>query len=397
MRRRVLLTIAALMAASCVYEFEPEGVVSQKRIVIEGDILIGGMTTIDVRSTMPVTYEEDFDMSSPIGKAWVEDSEGGLYEEKLAWDQYFEYHSSFTIDTREASPLLSYRLHFSDYMTGNHYVSRWQQVVPAPAVTGMSFDYDLENVNIMMDLDGKDGRYFRWDYVEDWEYHAEYAPTYYFDLDANLPRYFDENSHMADYSNYWCWGRAASKEFGLASTENQSRNVLENMVILSEDRGSLRFQTYYRVDVTVRSLEKDAYDYLHNMKEISNLTGSLFSPSPDDMRGNIICLQDTTEFVIGYVSAVQIEKHRMYIRTGENLFYKEPKPATLFEPDFTNGFSSYLDYYKNGYRPVTDIFITDPETNATHMAIGWGPSGCAWCQALGGSKKRPDDWPTATR
>lgn len=388
MKRAIYIILTAMLAASCVYKFEPEGIVSQRRIVIEGDILIGGMTEVQVRSTMPIIYDETFDMSSPLGMAWIEDDNGSTYEDRHV---PMEGKSIFTFDTRDASVEHRYRLHFKDYGTGNEYISRWQQVVKAPTVTGMSFDYDLENVNIRMDVEGNESNYYRWDFIEDWEYHAEYAPTYIFDEVTGRTRYYDNG--LPDYSNYWCWNRSISKEFGLASTERQSQNKLEKQIIITDDRRNLKYQTLYRMDVTVRSLDKDAYDYLHNMKEISDITGSLFAPSPDDMRGNIICQQDSTEFVIGYISAVQIEKHRLYIDTGENVFYKPPKPTILYEP-VLNEFFTITDFYNNGNRPVMDVNIEDPETNTSKTIVGWGPSSCIYCQSFGGSKKRPDDWPT---
>lgn len=387
MKRAIYIILTAILAASCVYSFEPEGIVSQRRIVIEGDILIGGMTEVDVRCTMPIIYDEEFDMSTPVGRAWIEDSNGLTYEDQSAP----LLKSSFTFDTREASADCSYRLHFQDYGTGNEYISRWQSVIKAPTVTDMSFDYDLENVNIRMDVVGNDTNYYRWDYVEDWEYHAEYAPTYIFDANRGGPRYF--NDGLPDYSNYWCWNRAISKEFGLASTERQSQNRLDKQILVTDSRRSIKYQSHYRMDVTVRGLDKDAYDYLRNMKEISNITGSLFAPSPDDMRGNIICQQDSTEFVIGYISAVQIEKHRMYIGMGENTFYIAPLPTVLFDPPLDE-FTTLVDHYNNGLRPVMDVSVTDPDTGMSSTIVGWGPSSCILCQSFGGTKKRPDDWPT---
>lgn len=382
MKRAIFIILTAVLAASCIYQFEPEGIVSQRRVVIEGDILIGGQTTVTVSSTQPILYEEDFDQSSPLGKAWIEDSKGRIYED-LTIPQ--KGKSTFTFNTEKASADLSYRLHFKDYGTGNEYVSGWEKVVKAPEIKNMSFDYDAEKVNIRMDVDGGDTDHFRWDYREDWEYHAEYAPTYYFDPQTS--RVLEYNEGLPDYSMYYCWDYYISKEFGLASTEKQSANRLEGQIIATHDRTNLRFQSYYRMDVSLMGLTKDAYDYLHNMREISDITGSLFAASPDDMRGNIVCQQDTTEFVIGYISAVQLARQKMYIPLGENIFYKGAQPTQLTEPELGEN-ETILDYYNNGHRPVIDIPAEILYT------VGWGPESCINCVLLGGSKNRPDDWPT---
>lgn len=379
MKRAIYIILTAVLAASCVYRFEPEGIVSQKRVVIEGDILIGGITKVDVRSTSPIIYDQNFDASAPIGNAWIEDDRGHTYEDM----DHMSGKSSFTFDTRRADVSCSYRLHFKDLSTGKEYVSSWQSVVAAPQVTGMSFDYDEENVNLRMDVDGKDNQFLRWDYLEEWEYHADYAPTYYFDLISG--RVMSYNNGMPDYTNYWCWNKHESTEFGLASTEQMSANRLDQQIIETYERKNLRFQSYYRMDVTVRGLTKEAYDYLHNMREISDITGSLFAPSPDDMRGNIVCQQDTTEFVIGYISAVQVEKKRMYIGGRENVFFK-PTPLTHLSKAET----PLRELYSMGARPVVDI---PDETAGT--VVGWGPERCINCLFFGGSKNRPEDWPTS--
>lgn len=376
--------MAALLAASCVYPFEPEGIVSQRRLVIEGDIIIGGETTIKVSATWPIIYTDDFDMSKPAGNAWIEDSEGNTY-----FDHTFGFSNSlgafgmneFHIDTRGASPDLKYRLVFHDYQNERMYESSWQEVVRAPQITDMSYDYDDSDVNIRMSVEGGDNQFFRWDYREDWEYHAEYAPFLTFDVSTG--RVVDLGA--PDYSHYWCYDKHLSSEFGLASTEKQSANRLDDQIITTQSRKELRFQTSYRMRVTVSGLNRDAYDYLHNMLEISDINGSLFSPSPDDMRGNIKCQQDSTEFVIGYISAIEQTTKQMYIPVGHNLFYKAPPFTPLVEPELGTTWT-LLDYYMNGMRPVRQ------EMKEMSMVTLWGPLRCIDCRMGGGALKRPDDW-----
>lgn len=383
MKRIPYIFICALLAVSCIYPFEPEGVVSQKRIVFEGDILIGQESVITVRSTMPIIYDEGFDTAVPFGHAFVEDNAGNTYRYSSATStsNYLE----FRIDTRQASPDNEYRLHFIDERTRYDYVSSWQKVVRAPEITGMSFDYDNVAVNVRMDVDGGETSHFRWDYSEDWEYHAEYIPFYWFNEETQRVEEYPAGEPNFDY--YWCWNSASSNEFGLASTETQSANRLDRQIIATRGRSNIRFQSCYRMNVLVRGLTKDAYDYLRNMLEISDITGSLFSPSPDDMRGNMVCQQDSTEFVIGYISAVEPVIGEMYIGPDENGFYREPAPTTLYVPVFDEN-NTILDYYRRGLRPVMDI------PDGLFTSVGWGPERCINCLSAGGTKKRPDNWPT---
>lgn len=382
MKRLLYIILAALAAASCVYQFEPEGIAVQKRVVIEGDIIIGGETTVMVSCTTPLNFDSEYDYNSPIGEAWIEGEDGSsFYSHRTDPSNYFSF------DTREARKDTRYRLHFKDLTTGREYVSTWQEVVPAPDIDKMFFDYDDNNVYLRVSADGHDNSYFKWDYTEDWEYHAEYAPLFRF----NPFTWQTERLDMPDYSTYYCWNHSRSTESGLVSTRSQSSNVLDGQVIQSYDRKSLRFQYIYRMDLTMTGLSRDAYDYLHNMKEISNITGSLFAPSPDDMRGNIRCQQDTTEFVIGYISAVEQVKERLYINYGENKFYRSPLPTLLEEPNLEN--MSILEYYEAGFRPVQE----ESSESGMGTVVKWGPERCVNCLLFGGSKTRPYDWPNNHR
>lgn len=379
MKRVIYILVAALAAASCVYKFEPEGIVSQSRVVIEGDIIVGGTTHVHVSCSEPIIYDPEFYGVDPRGEAWVEGEDGSIFNDKT---QTAYGKSQFTIDTQKARPGVRYRLHFKETGTSKEYVSEWQDVVPAPEITGMSFDYDSEKVFIRVSADGKDTKYFRWDYVEDWEVHAEYAPMFKF----NTETWQCEQLLEPDYSTYWCWNHYESREFGLVSTESQSENRLEGQIIESYARKSSRFQYLYRMDLTLTGMNSDAYAYLRNMKEISNISGSLFAPSPDDMRGNIICEQDPSEFVVGFISAVQPAKKRFYITSDENAFYRAPAPTILVEPVLENDTTIY-DYYMAGHRPVFEEMVE------MAAVVKWGPRSCVDCTVMGGNKNKPADWP----
>ena len=383
MKRAIYIIIALLLASSCIYQFDPEGITSERRIVIEGDILIGGETVISVRSTMPISFDEEFDTSRPVGKAVIEDSKGKFYYDLGTGGADA---SDFTFDTRTAPEDRMYRLHFKDSKSNKEYVSSWQKVVPAPDINKIYCEYeaDEEDVRIRMNVDGHDEQFFRWDYVEDWQYHADYAPKFMFDIDR---KYVYELAD-SDYSHYWCWGNYASMEFGLASTTHQNANRLDGQVIATRSRRNNRFQYIYRMNLSVRGLTKDAYDYLHNMREISDITGSLFAPNPDDMRGNIVCQQDSTEFVIGFISAVKEARKTMYLKPGEHSFFI-PTPAPVIDvPQLEEGRTLY-DFYMAGNRPVMEV----PAGLGTD--VGWGPERCVNCLYGGGSKKKPEDWPTS--
>lgn len=383
MKKYIYILFAALLASSCIYEFTPEGGKAEKRLVIEGDIVLGGESKFDISYTVPIgSYENEEDeiVIAPYGEGWIEASDGTIYK-----DSRDNFHgSSFTINTESASENLRYRFHFDDITNGRSYISRWQEVAPQPEIEKVYVDYDDWSVYVRMDVNGFDNAYFRWNYEENWEIHAQYAPMYYFDVENE--RVVENENSMQDFSLYYCWKRFKPSIFGLAQTEKQNENKMQGRIIASYERTDDRFQLMYRMDLEVTGITKDAYNYLNNMLEISDISGSLFSPSPDDTRGNIVCQQDSTEFVIGYVSVVKPVKKRFQVFQGENLFYRLGYYYTLAEPKLEEG-QTLLDYYNMDNRPVQEI------SGESEQTVGWGPRRCIDCTALGGDKNKPADWP----
>ena len=383
MKKTIYLIISILLVASCVYPFEPEGVVSQPRLVFEGDIVLGEVFSITVRSTHPINPDdtEGF-IGVQTGRARVESSKGAIYP-GINWSSGGD-GLRFSFDLTGADPDAEYRLHFHEEGgDGKDYYSRWQEVMAAPEVTDLEFDYDDEKVHIRVDAGSSTSSYFKWDYTEDWQFHAEYIPHNWFNVPSRSVMPYEGGY---DDSLYWCWNHASSVESGLASTGSLKENRLDGHLVVSFDRSNIRFQWRYRMDITMRNLGKEAYDYLRNMNEISDISGDLFSPNPNDMRGNMVCVQDSSEFVIGYISAVQLARKRMYIASDENTFYKAPSSTELFLPEVSQS-RGLLDYFNADFRPVMDI----PVDMGT--AVGWGPLRCIDCRASGGTKLRPSDWP----
>jgi hypothetical protein len=71
----------------------------------------------------------------------------------------------------------------------------------------------------------------------------------------------------------------------------------------------------YSILVQQFGITQDAYNYWENLKKNTELRGSIFDAQPSQLVGNIHCLQDPTEPVLGYVSLRQCSNkniHRQY-------------------------------------------------------------------------------------
>ena len=97
----------------------------------------------------------------------------------------------------------------------------------APTPDEITVEYDADYVYLGLKLKGDDSasRYYRWNYEETYEYHADFMPDYYLDFSVDL------NTHLAYIERtapvdpkYYCWNKSRSRESTLVSTENLSEN-----------------------------------------------------------------------------------------------------------------------------------------------------------------------------
>lgn len=370
------MMLAAVSLASCIYDFDPVVVEDASRLVINGEITIGGISSFSTYYTQPLDNRKTLKSN---GILLVESENGKTYGSNRSG-------SSFEIDTRDANPNVRYRIKYQEKTTGKTYLSTWQNVLPAPKVSDYTYTFDEDNVYTKITVDGGDDiQFFKWKYDETWEFHADYIPEWEFNPETGRV----DSLERSDASLYYCWANTSSTDFGLASAEDHSSNVLKNQSLVVIPRRSQKLTSMYRVDVTCSALTKDAYNYFMNMRNISNMTGSLFTPSPDDMRGNIYNVNDSKEFVVGYITAVQKSVTRYYLDPRKDALYipRKVEPLIdLFKPDLTH--MSLFDFVREGNIPVIRVYPPDEAS-----FIGWGDKSCADCRRkYNGYLEKPADW-----
>ena len=97
-----------LTVVSCIYPFNPELPDQVNRaVVIEGNILIGEMSTATLRYLLPLSGKQN---GYPMGTAYVEDDQGKVYNGFTGSSLYENQGYQLYFDTREASSGCEYRL-----------------------------------------------------------------------------------------------------------------------------------------------------------------------------------------------------------------------------------------------------------------------------------------------
>ena len=381
----ISLVCSALMSVSCIYPFEPEAVDGSGALVIEGDILIGRKTVVKISHTAPVS-NPNAEARRIDGEVWVENDAGTVFQGISDYNDT----GTFTVDTQNADPSRNYRMHFLDNDSGKEYVSEWVPVCAAPVIDSLSYniDYEKEKFNVALSMHSLGHSYFKWSYVEDWEYHSMY--------DARLKAIYTpptgwgrgsvtvEEMDIMKESRFYCYRHEVSSQILTFSTEKQTDDRFVDLEFLPIARNDNRISTTYRIVVDLEPLTKDAYLYWENIKANSEYNGNLFAPSPSELVGNIRCVQEPDEMVMGYISAAQIARDKLVVTHIEINFYKDTERYEEAETVMPN---RWLEYYNNGYLPY-DYATYPPDINQTL----WAPYRCVDCRARGGAFQRPEDW-----
>lgn len=390
--------IAALAAvSSCIYPFTPKVSASDNRLVIEGDILIGEISEVRI-SRVNKMYESTSDL--PIEtEIQIESEDGKRYPPLPVKSNYAK------IDLTDAPDNVRYRLCVYEANSGKHYNSAWVDV-KKPAVVDALTHHPIDagqyspqgSVAIALSMHSNDdSQHFRWSYKETYEYHAQYYATYYY-----LPPVFGTETWNDGYgvvkkfedgnNNYYCWRTQESNRIMLFSTVAQNENRFEDLEFHVIPRTSNMLEEVYYIKVYLQALDADAYRYWKSMYDNTYQQGNLFSPTPSSMRGNILCEEDPSEMVLGYIAAARRATEDLYIDNLDTHYYIDNRTNRTFSGEPVD---VPKEHWNKRYTVDRWLPYTMEIDDNFREHIVWLPDWCVDCKAAsnGGTKTKPAGWP----
>ena len=385
---RLFAAFAAMILAveACVYPFEPVIEGTDGRLVVEGDIHVGSVSDFSFSRVYPISGD-DFQISPPVVQGYIEGEDGTRVESTpLPYSGYGygygEYGSySIRFDTSKLKAKQRYRLHFEEKESGAVYESDWIEVCPPPVIDELSYilDEEREELNVALSMHCNGRSHFRWHYDEVWEYKADAKATCYYDPATNMVVDFPE-----DVNIFHCWSRYDSPTIKIFSTADQVDDRFVDLEFHRIPRNDKRLQILYQIKVYLEALNEDAYAYWQNIRENSENQGTIFSPTPSQMPGNIHCVSDPSVLVIGFINAAEQAEAEMYYDDYVERFYRGSSNFEYFEikPD------EFALYYERGYIPFNHFLDFD----RGHI-YQWGSKRCLDCRTGGGTKDKPSYWP----
>ncbi len=273
-------------------------------LVVDGFINSGNDSTVIMLSkTVQLTGKTTY---NPVlgATVTVEGEQNGVYN---LYDNTNNGHYT-SLNNLNLSSSQKYRLRI---VNGNRqYLSDFVEVKPTPPIDSIGFNIQNGNVNVYVNAHDPTNstRYYRWDYEETWQFHSKYQSGWMLDttINALVPR-------PPEQSVYDCFGSDLSSHIVLASTEKLAKDVVYQNSIVQIPLSAEKVETRYSILLKQYAITQDAFNFYQNLQKNTEQLGSIFDAQPSQLSGNIHCLTDPSELVVGYITANNVQTKRIYI------------------------------------------------------------------------------------
>lgn len=364
----LIISIISLFSWSgCISEYDP-GIEGYSNILVVEGFVTDGTTVIKLKRS--VSLSESLSDAPVVNNAevYVETSDGETFLPSTISE------GSYYIQVGDMDVNKSYRVKIA--VDGHTYASEFLTPIETPPIDTLTFYQkskgDLIETRINSTGTDETSRYYMWSFNEIWEIKSEVMAL------ATQEEIGGPITMHYPYSPYhYCWKWGNSNSILIGSSYKLNENKINEVKIAENLPTSDRFSMIYFIEARQNALRKETYDYFNTLKMNAESTGSIFGPTPSEMKGNIECLTDNTVPVIGYVE-VSFSQYKTQIHDASvfsEMYEKSRRDCPIFE---TVGQAEAA-----GISDVTVAFDA-------YSFIG---RICVDCRMLGGTKRKPAFWP----
>jgi hypothetical protein len=345
-------------------------------LVVEGFINVNGTTNI----MMTRSSSLDSPMLIPEPGAQVEVQSDNGVSFLLTENPGGHYSGNAMI----LDPAQQYRLHILT-TNGREYLSDLTAAKITPPIDTVTWTGNSTAVTIYVSTHDSQNQpgYYQWQFDETWKYSSAFSSTLEYVDDQLIPRPDSDGI-------YYCWRSDVSTNINVASTEKLSENVISNYPLTEIPYAtSDKLIDKYSILVRQYSLTKEWYEWNQKIKKNTEQLGSIFDAQPSETGGNIHCVTDPTETVVGFVGCTTETQKRIFISR-----YDIPPAVILSGYEFCIKDTIGLDpsviharLSQGFYLPVHPVYILG-------LLKGYEISGpdCVDCRLKGGTTVKPPFW-----
>ncbi|MFB9841899.1 DUF4249 domain-containing protein [Mucilaginibacter ginsenosidivorans] len=388
--KKIIYTLTILLVWwGCKKPYQPVAITTDSNyLVVEGIINTGNDSTI-IRLSRTVKVSSS-QRSTPELNAMViiESDAGATYGLPDAGNGYYK-----------AGPLgLSssnkYRLRITT-ATGKTYESDLIEARNSPPIDSVYYRILNNGVEIYADTHDPTNstKYYRWEYESTYQYHSafnSFLKLVTTPQDTVLGRTIPEHIYV-------CYRGNKSSTILINSSAKLSQDVITQNPIAFIASNAEELESRYSILVKQYALTPGAFSYFQQLKKNSEQLGSIFDAQPSELPGNIHCLTNPSEPVLGYITAGAPTQLRMYIRNRDLPAWLTDSPYSgckldtdLFaRPQGSTVVNEVQEYIYTGVH--IPIFVIQPQGAPKPDGYTASVPGCVDC-TLRGTNIKPAFW-----
>jgi len=281
-----------------------------------------------------------------------------------------------------------YRLYIKT-REGKEYASDYVNVRIAPLIDSIGWIRENNNgLQIYVNThDPKNNTwYYRWTTEETWEFHSVYYTNLTYSRDPVTNRIngvkWRRPDRQVEPKLFTCWKGESGTGIVLGSSAKLSIDSIHKPLI-NIPFGSWKLSVLYSVIIKQYALTKEEYEFLDKMKKNSEEIGNVFGRQPSELKGNIHCLSNPSEPVIGYIGIANRQEKRIWISRSD-----VPDWRYFMECETYNVPIDSVEEYSM-YTPISPTTINISGNIDSYMVAT--PS-CVDC-TVRGTNIKPSFWP----
>jgi Domain of unknown function (DUF4249) len=272
---------------------------------------------------------------------------------------------------------------------GKEYASDFATVKRTPDIDSISWKQENGGVRIYVSTHDPQNntKYYHWKFEETWEIHSVYYSSLVYIYDQNstpIAVGYRNPDGSVDTTIYKCWNTVNSTNINLGSSEKLSKDLIY-LPLVYIDPGSEKLSVLYSINVRQYALSHEGYLFFQKIKKNTEQLGSIFDPQPSELKGNIHCLTNPAETVIGYIDISEEKILRKFISRADLQAWDYRADCITYKID--NNRDSILEH-GIGLSPTTPASFGIAITSF----YAANDKNCIDC-TLRGTNVRPSFWP----
>ena len=298
---KILFLSLLLPLSGCITQFIPVIEEEKELLVVQGFITDQNETdTIKLSRSLPLGEKKD---ARPVSGCFITITDDFGTRVNLTEVSPGSY---ITPESFRGVVGHTYTLHITANQTFNNYnyESVPMKMKPVPPIDSIYYEKTViqkadgfykgvDGCQIFLDTHDpmNNCRFYRWDFSETWVLRLLFPVV-----------------------NQTCWISGKSNSINIKSTVAFDEDKVVKHPVNYITNVTDRLQRKYSINVNQYSLNQDEYQYWEKIQNISVQVGGLYDLIPSSVQGNMSCIEDPGQKVLGYFSVSAKTKKRIFIK-----------------------------------------------------------------------------------